>query len=336
MKHQRAKFNTLLAVLIVGGVAAFICAFFVGSSGVSVAEFVQLLQGNAPDSMRNIFLNIRLPRALGAFAVGAALAISGCALQGVFKNPMADPFVLGISSGASLGATIAMIFVAGNSFLGSSAIMLFAFIFAIAAMLTVYNIAKIRGKVSTFSLLLSGFAMSALLTAIVYLLMLLNRDKMEHVILWNMGSLSAMNWTKLLITTPVFAVCSALLLTYAKPLNIMLNGDEVSQSLGVDTHKTRRNLLILTALLTATAVSISGIIGFVGLMIPHLLRLVAGPDNKKLMPLCIAGGGVFLLVCDIIARVALPGQELPVGVITALVGVPFFIFLLRRGRKGGI
>ncbi|MDL2237169.1 iron ABC transporter permease [Christensenellaceae bacterium OttesenSCG-928-K19] len=333
MLKQRTKNGWLLIALIVGGIAAFVCAFFIGSSGVSIPEFLQILNGTASDTMQNIFLNIRLPRAIGAFFVGAALAISGCALQGVFKNPMADPFVLGISSGASLGATLAMVFFSKTSLQGTGMITALSFVCALGAMFMVYSISHIRGKVSTFSLLLSGFAISALLTALVYLLMLLNRDKMDQVVMWNMGSLSAMNWTKLYIAMPVIIVCSCLLMTYSKPLNIMLNGDEVSQSLGVDTHKTRRNLLILTALLTATAVAISGIIGFVGLMIPHLLRLVVGPDNKKLMPLCFAGGGVFLLACDIVARVVLKGQELPVGIITAIIGVPFFIFLLRRGRR---
>ena len=336
MKKRPAKFHVVLLALIIGGIAAFVCAFFVGSSGISVAEFGQILDGTASSTVRNIFLNIRLPRAIGAFLVGAALAVSGCCLQGVFKNPMADPFVLGISSGSALGATIAMTFVIGTSLSGVGTIAIFSFVGALLAIFVVYNMSRIRGKVSTFSLLLSGFAMSALLSALIYLIMLMNRDKMENVIMWNMGSLASMSWDKVCISLPVILVCSMLLMFYAKPLNIMLNGDEVSQSLGVDTHKTRRNMLILTSLLAAVAVSVSGIIGFVGLMVPHMLRMVAGPDNKRLLPLCFVGGGAYLLVCDIIARVVLRGQELPVGIVTAILGVPFFIFLLRRGRKGGV
>ncbi|HBU12923.1 MAG TPA: iron ABC transporter [Clostridiales bacterium] len=335
MTNRRAKTKWLLPVLLLGGAIAFVCAFFVGSSGVSFEAFTSLLDGTASVATQNIFLNIRLPRAIGAFAVGAALAVSGCALQGVFKNPMADPFVLGISSGASLGATIAMVFFSGMTLFGTGMITAMSFACALLAMFLVHSIARVRGKVSTFSLLLSGFAVSALLTAVVYLLMILNRDKMEQVILWNMGSLSSISFTKLSVALPILAVCSALLMLHARPLNIMLNGEEVSESLGVNTQKTTRNLLILTALLSATAVAMSGIIGFVGLMIPHLLRLIVGPDHKKLMPLSLVLGGVFLLACDIVARVARPGQELPVGVITALVGVPFFIFLLRGGRRGG-
>ncbi len=336
MQRTQKRFRILLAALIAGGVVVFICAFFVGSSGVSVSEFWQVLSGDASKSMENIFLNIRLPRAIGAYLVGAALAVSGCTLQGMFKNPMADPFVLGVSSGAALGATVAMVFVQSTTFLGAGAVAVFSFIGAVGAMIMVYSISRIRGKVSTFSLLLSGFSMSALITSIIYFIMLLNRDKMESVIMWNMGSLANITWSKLAVSFPVILLCSTLLMLQSRKLNIMLNGDEVSQSLGMDTHKTRRNILIVTSLLTATAVAISGIIGFVGLMIPHLLRMISGPDNRKLMPLCLIGGGVYLLACDLIARVAVSGMELPVGVITSIFGVPFFIFLLRRGRKAGV
>lgn len=334
MAKRHIKFRLLLTALILGGIAAFVCAFFVGSSGLSVAEFGDVLAGRATKAVYNIFINIRLPRALGAFLVGAALAVSGCCLQGVFKNPMADSFVLGVSSGAALGATVAMTFFQAATMLGAGTIAVFSFLGALAAVFVVYNISRIHGKVSTFSLLLSGFSMSAMFSAVIYLIMLLNRDKMENVVMWNMGSLASMSWEKIYIALPAILVCSTLLMFYAKPLNIMLNGDEVSRSLGVDTHKTRRNMLILTSLLSAVAVSVSGIIGFVGLMVPHLLRMVCGPDNKKLLPLCFVGGGAYLLVCDIIARVILSGQEMPVGIVTSILGVPFFIFLLRHGRKG--
>lgn len=334
MIKRHVKFKLLLTALILGGIAAFVCAFFVGSSGFSFAEFGDVFNGTASNAVYNIFMNIRLPRAVGAFLVGAALAVSGCCLQGVFKNPMADSFVLGVSSGAALGATIAMTFLTTASIMGVGTIAVFSFAGALVAVFIVYNISRIRGKVSTFSLLLSGFSMSAMFSSVIYLIMLLNRDKMENVVMWNMGSLANMSWEKIWIALPVILVCSTLLMFYAKPLNIMLNGDEVSRSLGVDTHKTRRNMLILTSLLSAVAVSISGIIGFVGLMVPHLLRMVCGPDNKKLMPLCFAAGGMYLLLCDIIARVILNGQEMPVGIVTSILGVPFFIFLLRRGRKG--
>lgn len=329
-------YKKILAIILLLGAAGLIASFFSGSSGVSWKEFASLLQGNATDAQAIIFLNLRLPRALLAYTVGAALSVSGCSLQGVFRNPMADPFVLGISSGAGLGATVAMALGLGITAAGIGATTIFAFAFALMAILVVYTLSRQRGKVSTFSLLLSGIALSSLLSAVIYIIMLVNRDKMEHIILWNMGSVASASWEKLFISLPVVILCSAGLFFYAKPVNIMLQGDEVSRSLGVDSHKVRRNMIVLTSLLAAAAVSVSGIIGFVGLMIPHLLRMIIGPDNKKLMPLCFFGGGAYLLIADTIAKIIVPSTEIPVGIITAIFGVPFFIYLLRRGRKAGI
>jgi iron complex transport system permease protein len=332
----KIRYKSLFAIILLLGAAGFIASFFLGSSGVSMKEFLALLQGQATNAQETIFLNLRLPRALLAYTVGGALAVAGCSLQGIFKNPMADPFVLGISSGAALGATIAMAAGFGLTAAGIGGTTIFAFIFALITIFAVYSMSRIRGKVSTFSLLLSGIALSSLLSAIIYIIMLINRDKMEHIIMWNMGSLSSATWEKFLITLPVIIVCSVLLMFYAKPMNILLHGDEVSQSLGVDSHKVRRNMIVLTSLLAAAAVSVSGIIGFVGLMIPHLLRLVIGPDNKKLMPLSFFAGGAYLLIADTIAKMIVPSTEIPVGIITAIFGVPFFIYLLRRGRKAGL
>ena len=327
--------KTMMLVLILVSIGAFLLAFFMGSSGISLPEFWAMLRGEASAAQVNIFMTLRLPRALLAFCVGAALSVSGCALQGVFQNPIADPYVLGISGGAALGATIALAFSIPGALFGVSMTTVFAFAFALAAIMLVYTISKVRGKVSTFSLLLSGFALSSMCTALIYCIMLFNRDKMEHIIMWNMGSLSSASWERFFILLPVLVVCFILLRIYQKPLNILLTGDEVSQSLGVDTNKIRRNLIILTALLTTAAVSVSGIIGFVGLMIPHILRMIAGPNHVKLMPVCFVGGGAYLLLCDTVAKTILPGTELPVGIITALFGVPFFIYLLRRGKARG-
>jgi len=332
----KVKSKSLFAIILLLGAAGFIASFFLGSSGVSLKEFLALLQGQASAAQETIFLNLRLPRALLAYIVGAALSVAGCSLQGVFKNPMADPFVLGISSGAALGATIAMAAGLGITAIGIGGTTFFAFVFALMAILAVYSLSRIRGKVSTFSLLLSGIALSSLLSAIIYIIMLINRDKMEHIIMWNMGSVAGATWEKFFIVLPVIIFCSVALMFYAKPMNILLHGDEISQSLGVDSHKVRRNMIILTSLLAAAAVSVSGIIGFVGLMIPHLLRMIIGPDNRKLLPLSFFAGGAYLLIADTIAKMIVPLTEIPVGIITAIFGVPFFIYLLRRGRKAGI
>ena len=334
MRKRRVPPGILLAGLIVACGALLAAAFLVGSSGISWAELMDLIRGRASSSVETIFLRIRLPRALGALLVGAALALSGCTLQSIFRNPMADPYVLGISSGAALGAAVSMAFMETATLSGSSLAALMSFIFALLSIFLVYQMARSHGHVSTFNLLLSGFAVSSLLTALLSLIMILNRDKMEQVVMWNMGSLSSISWEKIWIAFPLIAICSAMLMFYIQPLNVMLGGDESAQSLGIDTHKTRRSVLILTSLLSATAVSISGVIGFVGLMVPHLLRLASGPDNRSLMPLSLAGGAAYLLFCDILARTLVPGRELPVGVVTAILGVPFFIVLLRNARGG--
>lgn len=305
-------------------------AFFVGSSGISWNEFLTLLDGTAPESVRSIFLQLRLPRAIGALLVGCALSVAGCGLQSVFRNPMADPYVLGISSGAGFGAAVAMaLFPASDSFLTA----LTSFVFAMGTILLVYNIARTSGKITTFSLLLSGFVISALMGALLSLVMILHRDKMEQVVMWNMGSLTAMSWEKIWVLLPVCAAGTIWLVVLARPLNVMLTGEESAAGLGVDTHATRRSVLIASSLLSATAVAFSGVIGFVGLMVPHLLRLAQGPDNRTLIALCAAGGGCYLLLCDVAARTIVPTRELPVGIITAILGVPFFIYLLRTGRR---
>lgn len=329
---RRLSAGVLLPVLIAVCLLLVVVAFLVGSSGISIAELAQLIQGKAPSSVATVFLQLRLPRALGALLVGAALSLSGCTLQSVFRNPMADPFVLGISAGAALGASVAMAFAETTTAAGSSLAAVLSFVFALLTIAVVYVMARVHGRVTTFSLLLSGFAMSSLLSALMSMIMILERDKMEQVVMWTMGSLTSMSWEKVFVTLPLIAVCAALLMLYSRTLNAMLGGDESAESLGIDTHRTRRNVLLLTSLLSAAAVSISGVIGFVGLMVPHLLRLATGPDNRTLMPLSLAGGGAYLLFCDILARTIVPGRELPVGVVTAIFGVPFFIVLLHRSR----
>lgn len=333
MKKQVTKTALLSIIMFVLGALAFLTAFFFGSSGVSFRELIAFIRGSADASVYTIFFNLRLPRALLAFVSGGALSISGACLQGMFKNPMADSYVVGVSSGAALGATIALVFGFSISWLGFGAVTVFAFLGGIGAIFFVYSIAKIKGKVSTFSLLLSGIAISSLCSALVYCMMIIFRDKMEHIVMWTMGSFSSSSWDKVKVAVPVMIVASLLCSLFARDLNIMLQGDETARHLGVNTGRVRRNLLILTSVAAASAVSVSGIIGFVGLIVPHMLRIISGPDHKKLLPLSFFGGSIFLLVADTLARTVLDSQEIPVGVITALVGVPFFLYLLKRGRK---
>ena len=336
MEQPRAK-NTRItfAVMLPLGIAAFLAAFLLGSSGVSIGELFRLMGGTAADSTGIIFFRLRLPRAVLAFVSGGALSIAGACLQGMFKNPMADSYVIGVSSGAALGATIAIAFSASLAFLGFGAVAICAFIGALLAVYVVYRLAGSGGKISTFSLLLSGIAISTLFTALVYCLMILFRDKMEHIVMWTMGSFSSASWDKVLVALPPMLIASVLCLFFAKDLNIMLQGDEAARHLGVDANKVRRSLIVLTTLAAASAVAVSGIIGFVGLITPHILRLIMGPDHRRLLPASFIGGGIFLLLADTLARLLLDGQEIPIGVITAVIGVPFFLYLLRKGKKVG-
>jgi iron complex transport system permease protein len=315
------------------GAAAFLAAFLLGSSGISISELLALLRGEAGKSVTTIFFSLRLPRAILAFVSGGALSIAGACLQGMFKNPMADSYVIGVSSGAALGATVALTFSASLAFLGFGAVAILAFAGALLAVFTVYNLARIQGKVSIFSLLLAGIAVSTLASALVYCIMILFRDKMEHVVMWTMGSFSSASWDKVIFAVPPMLIASVLCMLFARDLNIMLQGDEAARHLGVDAARVRRSLIVLTTLAAACAVSVSGIIGFVGLIVPHILRLILGPDHRRLLPFSFFGGGIFLLACDTLARLILDAQEIPVGIITAIVGVPFFLVLLRRGRR---
>lgn len=330
--HQKALHITLAVILPVG-IAAILAAFLLGSSGISLRELWALMRGEASKGVTTIFINLRLPRAILAFASGGALSVAGACLQGMFKNPMADSYVIGVSSGAALGATIALTFASTLDFLGFGAVALLAFLGALAATFMVYSLARIHGKVSTFSLLLSGIAISTLCSALVYCLMILFRDKMEHVVMWTMGSFSSASWEKVAFAVPAMLAASVLCMFFSRDLNILLQGDEAARHLGVDAGRVRRTLIVLTTLAAASAVSVSGIIGFVGLVVPHILRLILGPDHRTLLPVSFFGGGIFLLGCDTLARVLLDSQEIPVGVITAIIGVPFFLFLLRRGRR---
>jgi iron complex transport system permease protein len=332
-KSRARKLRLTIIVLLPLGIAAFVSAFLFGSSGVSLSELLALMGGTAKGSTHIIFFSLRLPRAILAFVSGGALAIAGACLQGMFKNPMADSYVIGVSAGAALGATVALALSSSLVFLGFGAVSLFAFIGALLAVTAVYRLASTRGKVTTFSLLLAGIAISTLCSALVYCFMILFRDKMEHIVMWTMGSFTSASWDKVVIAVPAMMVASVLCMFFARDLNIMLQGDEAARHLGVDAGRMRRGLIVLTTVAAASAVSVSGIIGFVGLIVPHMLRLVLGPDHRTLLPLSFFGGGVFLLIADTLARLALSNQEIPVGVITAIIGVPFFLFLLRRGRQ---
>lgn len=277
-----------------------------------------------------IFWQLRLPREVLALLVGATLSICGAAYQSLFRNPLTDPYILGVSSGASLGAAVAILLGFEAYFYGVG---LSALVTSLLTVVLIYRIASIGNRLHTTTLLLTGVCLTLLIGALVSFLMVMHHDKMDRIIFWTMGSFASASWMDIAIVAPVAIVGIVLLLVYAKDLNILLAGGDEAQSLGVETEKVKRIILFVTTLMVAFSVASCGVIGFVGLIVPHAVRLVMGPDNRRLMPVAVFVGALFMLLCDTAARTLFQPSELPVGSLTAIVGAPLFIYMLYRNKN---
>ena len=277
-----------------------------------------------------IFWQLRLPRVLTSAVVGAVLSVCGAAYQSIFRNPLTDPYVLGVSSGASLGAAIAIL-LGLEAFLWGVGGMALAV--ALLTVWLIYRIASIGNRMHTTTLLLTGVCLTLLISAVISFLMVLNQQKMDSIIFWTMGSFGSASWSGLAILAPVAVVGIGVVLWYSRDLNLLLAGSEEARSMGVDVEKVKRILLLFTTLMVAFAVSMCGVIGFVGLIVPHAVRLVAGPDNRRVVPYSMLCGTLFVLVCDTLARTVLRPSELPVGSLTSIIGAPLFIYLLYKNKK---
>ena len=284
-----------------------------------------------------IILQIRLPRIIAGVVIGAALAASGVVYQGVFKNPMADSYLLGVSAGAAVGASFSILFGAGFTFLGLGLVQVAAFIGALFAMFLVYNISRVGSRVPTTTLLLCGIAVNFFGFALVALLQIIAGDELFHIMSWLWGGFSNVLWLEVWAVLPFILIGTVISYLYARDLNLLALGEDQAQHLGVSVERVKQVLLVFASMVTAAAVSISGLIGFVGLMVPHITRIVIGPDHRILFPASTIVGAIFLVVCDAIARVvATPFAstlELPVGIVTMLAGAPFFIILFRRKKQ---
>lgn len=280
-----------------------------------------------------IIFQVRLPRILLSGLVGSGLALTGATFQGLFRNPLADPHILGVSSGASFGATIGILSGVGLTFGGIGVIGTFAFTGALVTVFLVYHLSFIGGRIKTTSILLTGTAVSTMLSAFVSLLMTFSEDDIEKVYMWTLGSFTSATWSKIRFLLPLVLICGIGIVLYGQELNLILTGEEVAESLGVNTARVKKLLIVISSLLVAGCVSVSGIIGFVGLIIPHCIRLIVGPDHRKLLPLSILGGAIFMIFSDTIARTVAAPTEIPVGVITSIFGGPYFIYLLYRSQK---
>ena len=276
-----------------------------------------------------IILQIRLPRIFLGILVGISLATAGTALQGLFKNPMADPYIIGIASGAAVGAALSILVLPKIFSIYTTPIM--AFLGALLTIFLVYNIATVGGKIPVDTLLLTGIAVSLFLGAVLSFMMSVAGEALHSIFFWIMGGFWLANWTQVKIIVLPVLVCFGLIYLFAKDLNAMLLGEESAQTLGINVETSKRILLVLSALITAAAVSFTGTIGFVGLIIPHITRILVGPDHRILFPASALVGGIFLVWTDALARLL---GEMLVGILTAFFGAPFFIYLLRKRKRG--
>lgn len=285
------------------------------------------------DTFTTILFDIRLPRTVLVALTGAALSGSGTAYQGLFRNPLADPYLLGIAAGAGLGAVSAMVIQWPSSALTFLAVPVAAFIGALLTALLVYSLARVGRATPISTLLLAGVAVGAFMTALSTFLMLRSQGELHRAINWMLGGFALGGWSPVVAILPEIVIGLGVLLLVGRPLNVLQFGDDQARQLGLNVDHVKRIVIVAASLTTAAAVAFSGIIGFVGLAVPHLVRLLWGGDYRRLMPLSIIGGAAGLLLADIIARTILSPQELPLGVITALIGAPFFIWLLRRAKQ---
>ncbi|MEX0975082.1 MAG: iron ABC transporter permease [Bacillota bacterium] len=279
-----------------------------------------------------IIWTLRFPRVILAFVEGASLGVAGAVMQGLFRNPMADPYVLGISSGASLGAVLGMVSGIGRA-LGYWSMPVLAFAGGLLTIGAVYALSTHKGRTDTWTLLLSGIAVSSLVSSAIAFIMVMFRERVDEIVFWTMGGLSRASWATVLVALPYTVPGTILLCSYARSLNALSFGEEPAFHLGVPVEKVKKVLLWVSSLVVAGGVAFTGPIGFVGLIVPHAVRLVAGPDHRWLLPLSGLMGGNALLLADLLARTIAAPREIPVGVITALSGAPFFLYLLFRTRR---
>ncbi len=321
----------LASVILVSASFGSASVSFRDSSGIILNRLFPFLNWSYPETMELIVLQIRLPRIVLALLVGTGLAAGGVVFQGVFRNPMADPYVLGVSSGAAFGVTMAMITgLASLPLIGPGLVPASAFLGALAATLLVLGVAGGLRDASLISLLLAGIAVSFLLSAGISLMMYLNREQVESIVIWTFGSFSAAGWEQIYLSAPIILPGSVLIFLFNRDLDLLSLGEDAAGTLGMHVQRTRLFLLVSATLISAAAVMVSGIIGFVGLIVPHAVRIISGPRHRILLPWAMFCGALFCVVSDTLARTLLEPTEIPVGIITALFGAPYFLYLLRR------
>ncbi|GIO10119.1 corrinoid ABC transporter permease [Brevibacillus reuszeri] len=288
-----------------------------------------------PESSEQIVMKIRFPRVILAVLVGACLSLAGAGFQGVLRNPLADPYTMGVASGSAVGAAFLILFGLHISFLGQWSIPVVAFLTGFVSLWIVLRLASTQGKLQTETLLLSGVVVQAFLGSLVSFMVSLSDKAVNEIVFWLMGSLSFRGWDFTYVLLPYLIVGLMVLVSYARALNLFSLGERQAAHLGVSVDRTKLVVLIVSTLLTAGAVSIAGIVGFVGLVVPHLVRLMVGPDYRLLLPMATICGGIYVLWADTVARMLLSPTEIPLGVVTAFLGAPFFAYLLKQNKRLG-
>lgn len=327
----KAKRRLLLSILLILFVVGFMVSLLKGPVPTSLGDLVNLFL-NKDKTYATIIIDLRLSRALLAFLVGASLSLSGAILQGYFQNPMAGPFVVGVSSGASFGAVLSIYLGLNMTIYGFSLQSIFAFSSGFLIVYFVYLLSQRKGVFKVETLLLIGIAAGALASSLTSFLIFLKSESFEHAIFWLLGSFTLSDWRQITAVAPYFFLCFIVAQWLAKDMNLLVLGDETAQSLGCPVNRVRKIFLTLSTLLAASSVSVSGIIGFVGLIVPHWIRILIGPDHRYLFLFSSLTGGIFLVYSDLLARTLLFPTELPIGIITAAIGAPFFIYLLNQSR----
>jgi iron complex transport system permease protein len=335
---MQGKFGRAYLFCSLGLLATFILSSAVGSVNIPPADLFYIIYAKMAglptesplSTFSTILFELRFPRAILIALTGSALSISGSAYQGLFRNPLADPYLIGVASGAGLGAVLVISLQVSNQLSGLFIVPLAAFVSAILTVGLVIGLAKSGNTLPTTNLILAGVAASSFTAALTSFLMLFSTGEFRRALVWLLGGATMSGWQPVVVIIPYLFIGMGVLLAMGHSLNVLQFGDEQARQLGIPVERVRRIIIGAASLTTAAAVSFSGIIGFVGLIVPHLMRMIWGTDYRRLLPLSMLCGAILLLLADILARLILPPQEIPVGIITALGGAPFFLWVLRR------
>lgn len=342
MKRKSEHFRAFEYVIFAAATLAALCACVcIGSVNIPLKDTVTVIwnaltrQEQAGGLAASIILSVRLPRVLCVALSGAALSLAGAAMQGLLKNPLADGSTLGVSSGASLGAVLAIAFGITFPALPFAGTMVMAILFAFLSLMLILGLAyKLDCSLSTNTIILIGVIYSMFVSSAMNVIITFAGEKVRSITFWTMGSLQSASYENAAVLLVAFVICGGVLLLHARELNAFAVGEDNARHVGVDVRRTKLVVLITVSVLIGVCVSIGGTISFVGLVTPHMVRMIVGPNHKRLLPACVFGGAVFLLLADLVARILLDPIELPIGVVTSLVGAVVFVFIFYKSRKG--